>query len=325
MAPIISIIIPHFNRTLLLKETLNSVKNQSFQDWEVIVVDDISIRVEWEQLKTYEENKIQIFQRIGGLKGPSSCRNIGVKNASGKYLIFLDSDDLLASFCLEQRVAEMEKDKSIDMAVFLIENFFVTPGDTKLIFNRYAEYANLPSLFLENKNPWQTMGPIWKKEFFEKLGGFDEKFIFMEDPDLHLRALIFENSKIQICYHKPQDCFYRINNIDDTKQSFWYNSIFYRIEFYKKITQNISNVSFINANKAAIKRGIYSMIKVFLYHRKNDFPDLYLAVINLMKESKLFTFFEIKRISGLLQIGNSCSFFTHFFKIRGICFMLLPQ
>ncbi len=325
MGPTVSIIIPHYNRSILLKDTLESVINQSYVHWEIIIVDDISDKAEWEKIKTYEGDRIKIFQRAGGLKGPSICRNLGSKKASGKYLIFLDSDDLLASFCLEQRVEEMQKDSAIDMAVFLIENFMKLPGDTKLIFNRKSDFKNLPSLFLENNNPWQTMAPIWKKEFFDTLGGFDENLIFMEDPDLHLRALIFENSKIKICYDRPQDCFYRINNIDDTKQSFWYNSIFYRIQFYEKVSQDNIFASLKSNNRVAIKRGIYTTIKFFLYNRKNDFPDLYLLLINLMRESDLFSYLEIKRIEGLLTIGNTNSIIARTLKLRGICFKLLPQ
>lgn len=321
----VSIIIPHFNRSLLVKETIDSVKNQSYTDWEIIIVDDGSDENEWERVKTYEDEKLKIFKRTDSVKGPSKCRNVGVSKSHGKYLIFLDSDDLLADFCLEQRVAEIENDAKTDIAVFLIENFEKVVGHTKNFFNINAKFDKLTGLFLQNKNPWQTMAPIWKKEFFIKIGGFDENLLFMEDPDLHIRAINFIGSQIKICYDKPADCYYRINHMDKTKDSFWFNSIFYRIQFYKKLTKKNYSKDFIHLHVNDIKIGIYQLVKTFLYPRKNQFPELYIDLLNWMKESKLFTSFEIYRIKYLIDFGNSTSWIMRKLKMRGICYRLLPN
>ncbi len=321
---LVSIIIPHFNRSALLQQTINSVKAQTYTNWEIIIVDDGSDATEWERLKRYEEEKIKIYQREDGLKGPSRCRNTGVSNSKGAYLIFLDSDDLLADFCLEQRVGEIEKEDDAGMAVFLMETFDSYPGDTKTRFNIDAPFSKLAGLFIQNRNPWNVTCPIWKKEFFEQTGGFDESFLFMEDPDLHLRALYLKNRKIKICYDKPADCYYRINHIDDTKESFWYHSIYYRIAFYKKITSGLYSNDFVISHQQDIKTGIFHLIKTFLYSRKNEFPGLYADLFNWMKESNLFSKFEMSKLRFLIERGNSNSAILRQLKIKGICYKLLP-
>ena len=322
--PIVSIIIPHFNRTILLKDTLNSIKNQTFQHWEVIVVDDLSNNVEWEQLKTFEENKIKIIQRAEGLKGPSSCRNLGVKSASGKYLIFLDSDDLLESFCVEQRIAEIEKDPKIVMAIFKIMEFFKIPGDSNKIYNTDFPLNTITGQFIEGNNAWNVTCPIWNKNFFYKLGGFDESLLFMEDPELHIRALIHSKNEIKICYNKPADCYYRINYFDDSKQLFWYNSILYKINFFKKILKLIIDFNLQPEMKAHIRKGILTLLKNFLFHRKNEFPELYESFKQLLKNSSVFSNFEIIWINYLVDTGYSKNYILQKLKIKGISYSLLP-
>lgn len=321
---LVSIIIPHFNRSLLLKEAVDSVKKQTYKSWEIIIVDDGSEYDEWFNIQAYQEENIKIFRRTDGVKGPSRCRNIGVSKARGKYLIFLDSDDLLIDFCLQQRVAEMETDTNISMAVFFIKKFIQMPGDSNQLFNINVSLDKSVNLFLQSKSPWQTMAPIWKKKFFEKVGGFDEDLLFMEDPDLHLRALNFTAAKIKLCYDKPADCYYRINHIDKTKESFWFNSILYRIQFYKKLIGNNHNIDFTSQNIKDIKVGIYNLIKHFLYSRKNQFPDLYIDFLKWIKEIKLFSFFEITKLEVLIGTGNSSLWILRKLKMQGICFKLLP-
>jgi glycosyltransferase involved in cell wall biosynthesis len=320
----VSIVIPHFNRSLLLRYSIESVINQCFNDWEIIVVDDGSSELEFKAIQLYVllDNRITIQPRQSANKGPSSCRNEGVASAKYNYLLFLDSDDLLKPFCLEQRVAFMQRNSQVDMAVFLIENFKITPGDTGTYFNIEMPFNQLAGSFLQNRNPWQTMAPIWKKEFFSQLGGFDENLLYMEDPDLHLRALNRVGANIDICYDQPSDCYYRNNLFDNNKCSFYYNSIYYRITFYIKIIEQ--NNAFVNQYKVDIKQGIYNLICIFLYSRKNEFPALYNDFVELIHIDRFFSTLERWRIQCLIETGNNNSQLLKFLKLKGICYRLLP-
>ena len=70
--------------------------------------------------------------------------------------------------------------------------------------------------------------------------------------------------------------------------------------------------------------GVYSLVNTFLYSRKNQFPELYADLLKWMKESKLFSSFEIVRLRYLIDIGNSSSWISRKLKMRGICFRMLP-
>lgn len=88
-----SIIIPSFNRADLISETLDSVLNQTYRYWECIIVDDGSTDFSSEIISKYLEldNRFKYLERPKDrLKGPSACRNIGLQNAKGEYVIFLD-------------------------------------------------------------------------------------------------------------------------------------------------------------------------------------------------------------------------------------------
>src|SRR5262245_49039367 len=106
---VVSIVIPTKNRLTLLKETLASLKKQSFPKWEVLVVDDGSQdgTIEWIEAAKRNDSRIQLIKRATvrpETGGTQVCRNVGWQAASGLYLLFLDSDDLLAPDCLAGRI-----------------------------------------------------------------------------------------------------------------------------------------------------------------------------------------------------------------------------
>lgn len=93
--PLVSIIIPCFNSQKFIEETIQSVQKQSYENWEIIVVDDCSsdntVALILEMVKN--DNRIQFFQ-LNKNSGTGVARNLGVSNANGRYISFLDADDL---------------------------------------------------------------------------------------------------------------------------------------------------------------------------------------------------------------------------------------
>ena len=102
----ISIITPSFNRADIIHETAQSIFNQTYPYWEWVIVDDGSTDNSWEVINEFaaKDPRVKIYKRDREPKGACSCRNIAIERSTGSYLLFLDSDDLLASFCLEQRI-----------------------------------------------------------------------------------------------------------------------------------------------------------------------------------------------------------------------------
>ena len=95
MYSVVSIIIPSFNREILIQETLDSVLQQTYPRWEAIVIDDGSLDKTCEVVQSYsdKDQRIKLIKRDRQPKSASVCRNIGIENAKGKYALFLDSDD----------------------------------------------------------------------------------------------------------------------------------------------------------------------------------------------------------------------------------------
>lgn len=308
-----------------MKETIDSVIAQTYQNWEIIIVDDRSDELEFSKIREYDNGRnIKIIQRFSGIKGPSGCRNLGAKMAKGKYLLFVDSDDLLAPFCLQQRVATMQEDNDIQLGVFKMLEFREKPGDSSNVYNKNIPSSDWLGSFIRNDNPWNVTCPIWKREAFDSINGFDEEMLFMEDPEIHLRIINIAKAQIKTCYDKPADCYYRVNHTDNTKKDFYYNSILYRILFYRKIFSGKYPQSFIAENTTNIKTGIYSLIKTFLFARKNQFPALYIDLMKLIKDSKLFSSFGMFWLTFLINSGNTKSPVMRKLKLRGICYRLLP-
>ena len=93
VTPLISVIVPTFNRRPLLRQALDSVLAQSFRDFELLVVDDGSTDGTVEELKKIG-SRLRLF--VTARKGVAAARNLGVSQSRGRYIAFLDSDDTLA-------------------------------------------------------------------------------------------------------------------------------------------------------------------------------------------------------------------------------------
>lgn len=196
--PLVSIITPVFNRAHLVGNTIDSVIAQSYTNWEMLLVDDgSSDSIEaMIQEKYGDEPRIRFYKRNREPKGASTCRNIGAERSKGSYLIFLDSDDWLETYCLEQRVQVMETYHNFDFAVF---PFRYLKHDGSLQANNFDNGKDPLINFLSEESYWCIMCPIWRKEFFCRLGGFNTAFPRYQDPEIHIRALTTPDVEYKMC------------------------------------------------------------------------------------------------------------------------------
>lgn len=216
---LISVIIPNLNRGDLLKETLESILRQTYPNWEAIVVDDGSDDNSDEIGHAYASanNRIKYLKRHHKLTGAPVCRNIGLKESNGEYLIFLDSDDLLAPFCLQQRLNVIIQNPALDFLVFPMLMFYEFPEKSEVLWNIETSEPDLLR-FLSLDAVWQTSGPIWKKSAVEKIGGFTEGLACWQDVDIHLKALIAD-LKYEKFYTLPPDIYYRQHKTGSISQN----------------------------------------------------------------------------------------------------------
>ena len=216
---LVSIITPLYNRVDLVGETIRSVIAQTYLHWEMIVVDDGSTDGAYEYVQeiAQQELRINAFRRDRTPKGGSTCRNIGLERAEGEYVVFLDSDDLLAPHCLQQRVQLFQQYPEHDFLVFPTRSFKQQPDYDSEKFDRIFYQDYLTSFLLQSH--WLIMEPIWKKSSLKVLGGFDEQLTCMQDGDLHRRAIIqglkfefFKENRYLDNYFRKGNAHPRISN-----------------------------------------------------------------------------------------------------------------
>lgn len=190
-------------------QTLDSIIAQSYQNWEAIIIDDGSSDNSIEVGKAYaeKEKNIKFIQRNTKKCGAPVCRNLGIEHSTGDYLIFLDSDDLLADFCLKQRADTINEHPELDFLVFPMYMFTHDTINCTHVWNVENEKSDY-ARFLSLDAVWQTTGPIWKKEAAIKIGGFTEGLACWQDVDIHLKAL--ENGLLYRKFYNMQpDSYYR--------------------------------------------------------------------------------------------------------------------
>jgi len=189
MSPTVSIIIPVYNAELEISKTITSVLNQTYLDYEIIVVNDGSTDGSLVQLEKFS-GKIQVLDQENG--GVSKARNSGIKAAKGKYIAFLDSDDLWHPLKLSIQVALMEKNHD------WLASYTVTSFDKDYEFIDFFDYSYTPSCTkrVEDifRNPYLvTSSFVIINSFCKSIGSFNENLGTAEDIDLYLRTSVEGN------------------------------------------------------------------------------------------------------------------------------------
>lgn len=224
-SPLVSIIIPAFNRAEIIKETLDSIVNQTYSNWECLIVDDRSDDSTLSVLNEYskKEVRIKVFNRPKiKPKGANACRNYGLSEAKGFYCIFFDSDDIMATTCLEQRVMHFSKHQDLDflvfsMGVFKDKSMYEVYGNRKVINLKLDK--TLEEFILTDTLPWNVCRPIFKTDLIQNKVEFNEKIQNFQDEEFHIRLL----SSLKPSYLSIDitDSYYRFDEASVNK----YNSL----------------------------------------------------------------------------------------------------
>jgi len=180
-----SVIIPTYNRAELLRIALDSVFAQTFTDYEVIVIDDGSTDGTWEELQPLG-SRIHVLRQQNA--GPGAARNLGVAQARGDYVAFLDSDDLWFPWTLLVFDILIQKNATPSiLAAKVLE--FRRDADTASVRDQMPD-AEYYSDYYGSATKHYSIGvgmTIVRRDQFSKVGGFVEKRINAEDHDLIMR------------------------------------------------------------------------------------------------------------------------------------------
>ena len=172
MSALISIIVPCYKQAHFLNESLQSVLDQTYVDWECIIVNDgspdntESIAQQWCE----KDNRfIYLYKENGGLP---SARNEGVKNSKGEFIVALDSDDILHSDFLTQLVPELKSNDNL--GIVSCYRYFFSKNKANIINKYKATGSSYHDLMFENK---LMPSSIYRKKCWEDVGGYDESMV----------------------------------------------------------------------------------------------------------------------------------------------------
>lgn len=275
----VSVVIPCYNCANTIEETLQSTYSQTYKNVEIIAIDDGSTDATWEILQRLKNENtsgipLHIFNQEN--KGQTITRNNGAKKAIGSYLLFLDSDDIIANTYLEKCVEAFNQNSSLKI-VYAKANLFGA-------VNREWELKkfNLQDFLLEN---CIYITALIKTEDFNKVGGFDESLNFYEDWELWVQLINTNNDVYQI----PEILFnYRIH---DDKSS---------------ITgKGISNTQLLSKNRLIIylkhieKYNKNGLSFEEIYQKSKFFKSYYLKYYNVWYRKYFYKFFKPKKYAEI--------------------------
>lgn len=229
MNPLISIIIPSYNRENLISEALDSVMEQTYTNWECIIIDDRSTDGTNAILKEYanrDSRFITISKPLELRQGASTSKNLGLQIAKGEYIQFLDSDDILAENKLEKQIDALKNENGKAISVCMINHFKERNDALVLDLDRkdYRNFANsqeyfdviskvggyyTPESFLISKNLIDFSGH-WNEnltlnddgEFFFRIISNCNKIIFINDTFVRHRQNTGDNLSVLNSFEK---------------------------------------------------------------------------------------------------------------------------
>ncbi len=202
-SPKISVIVPCYNNDQTIIETIESITKQEYSPVEIIIVNDGSTDKSEDIVSSYIKinNAVNIALINQDNSGPSKSRNNGAEKATGKYLLFLDADDLIAPSYIKKSIECLENNPMLNIVYSEAEYFGAKKGKWNL-----PEFK-LPNFLVENCIP---ISAIIRNEVFTKVGKFDENLNFVEDWELWIKIIMEFGGVYQI----PETLFYYRKRFD---------------------------------------------------------------------------------------------------------------
>lgn len=182
----VSVVIPTFNRSRTILKALQSVLMQKGVFFEVLVVDDGSTDETSKRVEEAAKGRSEIRYFVQPNQGPSAARNLGIKNAKGSHVAFLDSDDEWLPGKLKTQLEFFEENPTY--LICQTEEIWIRSGKR---VNPMKKHKKFGGFIFEKCLPLSVVSPscvMMRREFFDQVGFFDEALPACEDYDLWLRA-----------------------------------------------------------------------------------------------------------------------------------------
>lgn len=177
--PLVSVIMPAYNRAACIKDSLESVKGQSYPHWECIIVDDGSTDHTQDVVQDVigHDSRFKYFKQSN--QGAAAARNCAVRNSQGVYILPLDSDDLIGAGYIEAAVLQFIKDPELTLVYSKAEKIGEETGAWPIPPFDYRLFLVYNMIFNSS---------LFKRADFDAVGGYSEDTMF-EDWDLWIKLL----------------------------------------------------------------------------------------------------------------------------------------
>ncbi|MCU4158053.1 glycosyltransferase family 2 protein [Carboxylicivirga sp. A043] len=194
MNPLVSVIIPNYNRENYIEQCMQSVVEQSYRPIELIIVDDGSSDNSIGVIKAFQSKfkdttgfDIKLLEQRNS--GAPRARNYGFEQSNGEFIMWLDSDDLLLPHKIESQINAFTKETDV---VYSRAQFFnETPDKLMDEYWGRAPQGNSSDYF---EFPWQTMCALYKRSAIQKYGMWKEHITFNQDWEFSMRYLILSST-----------------------------------------------------------------------------------------------------------------------------------
>lgn len=180
--PLFSVIMPTFNRSEIISEPIKSLINQTETDWELIVIDDHGTDNTKKVIDDFRDERIRYYYLDKNL-GPSGARNYGIRKSLGEIIVLADSDDLMLPDRLDLTRQAFKNHPEIDIVYG--KEYQVKEDGSRTIKPTHEFSSELLKCYDYIANPTTA----YKKDVFEKVGGYDKNLRTSEDYDFWLGAL----------------------------------------------------------------------------------------------------------------------------------------
>ena len=260
--PIVSVMLPVYNGAQFVSRAIESVFNQTYNELELIVVDDGSSDNSLDVVESYADSRLKVFTKANG--GPASARNFGIKRCSGEFITLIDQDDLWYPKKLEEQVKLLNQDNKLGMvycdALSIYED---GSGPARKWSELHIPQAGKVFIELYKGNFILSSSAIFRKFIINEIGFMDEnmKFFGVDDYEYWLRIAL--NSEIGYVPEILVERRLHKSNLsfrNKKSQSMMYNNA---IEVRKKYNKLYSNI-FLKRN---LSNSYLSQVNDLLYNR----------------------------------------------------------
>jgi glycosyltransferase involved in cell wall biosynthesis len=274
---LVSIIIPVFNREKLIVETLNSIQNQSYTNWECIIVDDGSTDSTENCIQTFVEkdNRFAYYHRpITYIKGANSCRNYGFEVSSGEFINWFDSDDVMLPDCLEQRIKAFTP--TLDFVI--ASGYYWNPSDDTQFILKVEPTDQLYVEFAQWRIKIITNSVLFRKAFLENKPLFNPEMKRGQEAEFFAR-LFFKCQANQYLIVPHLGFLYRQHQDTKSTKNINYNKgykeslFFYLFENFKR-SEQIKSIELLDY--------FYDrLLKLFITSNRNQHKEVTLSILKM--------------------------------------------